>query len=163
MKQADHRLITKAIPFFETHLHSRLLSVRSIAQQSLLVIDLLFEALGKRKHALALDGSGSHQSRAIASSSASVEEDEVAETYGRLLRRIGAIVVSVAKSGTNSVITKASSVPLEIASPNVAGMGSQQSRISVEDSRAMGNSYSTATKVFNGVGNVPYDLNAAAL
>lgn len=50
---SDHRAIREAIPFFERNLQARQESVRRIAEQSLLVIELIFEALDKRRAAWA--------------------------------------------------------------------------------------------------------------
>lgn len=96
------------MPFFERSLGSRQVPVRKIAQQSLQVVALLFDAVEKRREA--------SEARKVAGKSWDSEEEVetyvlvcavefvgVADSdflwgdrYGRLLKRIGAIVVDAA-------------------------------------------------------------------
>lgn len=78
----DYQLIQMTVPFFTSNLVSRLLPVRNIASQSLQVISLLFDALTNR---------------------ARVPEGGEVETYGRLLKRIGEVVISTAAAAVSRV------------------------------------------------------------
>ncbi|KAM0754833.1 hypothetical protein T439DRAFT_297225 [Meredithblackwellia eburnea MCA 4105] len=89
-ESSDHKLIRESVAFFESRVSSRQIPVRKIAAQSLQLVGLLFEEVEKRRVA--------SEARKAAGGSWSSEVDE--ESYGHLLKRIGAVVVSAATAPT---------------------------------------------------------------
>ncbi|KAK4704424.1 hypothetical protein P7C70_g1786, partial [Phenoliferia sp. Uapishka_3] len=116
IESKDHSLIRESITFFESKLMSRQVPVRKIATQSLQVIGLLFEEFEKRRTA--------SEARKAAGGSWASDIDE--ESYGHLLKRIGAVVVSAASlaSATPGLDTLASSLDVAAMPPSTSTFAS---------------------------------------
>ncbi|BGP48283.1 hypothetical protein JCM10450v2_004155 [Rhodotorula kratochvilovae] len=85
----DLASITSLLPWFEKHLSSRVPEVRTVARSSLAAFRLLLRAWERRRA-----GSGSGEADA----------EGGAESYGRLLRRVGAIVSAASAAGLDPLL-----------------------------------------------------------